>query len=168
MEPRHLYNLCSSDYDRVFQIVSQHKLDMMCAHAQQLFIWPSCTLCWTNDSCFLHATASMHLRAWFINSPLNHKMQTENGTQQSISMLEVTKEPSMYLNQGSLSQKSHFLPSEYALGSSLSILTSWACRSLRRAFWSVVYDRSKGRHLSGDTSISLSRTLPSLSQWFFS
>jgi hypothetical protein len=41
MEPRHLYNLCSSDYDLAFQIVSRHKLDIICVHAAAILI-PLC------------------------------------------------------------------------------------------------------------------------------
>jgi hypothetical protein len=126
---------------------------------QQLFIWPSCTLCWTKDSSFLHATTSIYLRARFINSPLNHKMQIGNGTQQSTSMLEVTEEPSMYLNQGLLSHEYHFLSNEYALRSSY---WSWQAGHVghcivRSDLLSMIGVR--GRHLSGDTSISLSMIL---------
>jgi hypothetical protein len=41
MEPHHLCNLCSSDYDLAFQIVSRHKLDIMCAHAAAILV-PLC------------------------------------------------------------------------------------------------------------------------------
>jgi hypothetical protein len=117
MEPCHLHNLRPSDYDLAFQIISQHKLEIMCAHATTIYLTVLYSLL-NKRFLFPACHSSMHLRACFINSPLKHKMQTENGTQQSTFMLEVTEQLSMYLNQGSFSHESHFLPGKYALGSS--------------------------------------------------
>jgi hypothetical protein len=82
-------------------------------------------------------------------------------------MLEVTERVIYVFKSRFLSPWVWFPP--HRVCSWIIILTSWAYRLLRCAFWSVVYDRCEGRHLSGDSSIiSLSRILSSLCQWFFS